>query len=73
MSIKNRFDNAVRVKELDPRYGRVQGIIGTLNVSSKRPRVFSSHDRRTLMQLGYQASIAIRNARPTALYAASAV
>ena len=39
------------------------GVIGTLNVSSKRPRVFSDHDRRTLMQLGYQASIAIRNAR----------
>src|SRR6202008_4637435 len=35
----------------------------TLNVSSKRPRVFTDHDRRTLMQLGYQASIAIRNAR----------
>jgi len=30
VSIKNKFDNAVRVKELDPRYGRVQGIIGTL-------------------------------------------
>ncbi len=39
------------------------GVIGTLNVSSKRPRLFSDHDRRTLMQLGYQASIAIRNAR----------
>jgi signal transduction histidine kinase len=39
------------------------GVIGTLNVSSKRPRVFTDHDRRTLMQLGYQASIAIRNAR----------
>ena len=39
------------------------GVIGTLNVSSQRPRVFSDHDRRTLMQLGYQASIAIRNAR----------
>lgn len=39
------------------------GVIGTLNVSSSRPRVFSDHDRRTLMQLGYQASIAIRNAR----------
>jgi signal transduction histidine kinase len=39
------------------------GVIGTLNVSSSRPRVFSDHDRRTLMQLGNQASIAIRNAR----------
>jgi signal transduction histidine kinase len=39
------------------------GVIGTLNVSSSRPRVFSDHDRRTLMQLGHQASIAIRNAR----------
>lgn len=39
------------------------GVIGTLNVSSKRPRLFTDHDRRTLMQLGYQASIAIRNAR----------
>jgi len=39
------------------------GVIGTLNVSSSRPRVFSDHDRRTLMQLGNHASIAIRNAR----------
>jgi signal transduction histidine kinase len=39
------------------------GVIGVLNVSSTRPRVFSDHDRRTLMQLGHQASIAIRNAR----------
>ncbi len=39
------------------------GVIGTLNVSSSRPRVFSDHDRRTLMQLGDHASIAIRNAR----------
>jgi signal transduction histidine kinase len=39
------------------------GVIGTLNVSSTRPRVFSDRERRTLMQLGYQASIAIRNAR----------
>ena len=39
------------------------GTIGTLAVSNKRPRLFSDHDRRTLMQLGYQASIAIRNAR----------
>jgi signal transduction histidine kinase len=39
------------------------GTIGTLAVSSNRPRLFSDHDRRTLMQLGYQASIAIQNAR----------
>jgi len=39
------------------------GVIGTLNVSSSGPRVFSDHDRRTLMQLGDQASIAIRNAQ----------
>jgi signal transduction histidine kinase len=39
------------------------GVIGTLNVASSRPRVFSDNDRRMLMQLGYQASIAIRNAR----------
>ncbi len=38
-------------------------VIGTLNVSSSRPRVFSDHDRRTLAQLGNQASVAIRNAR----------
>jgi tetratricopeptide (TPR) repeat protein len=30
VSIKNKFDNAARVNELDPRYGRVQGIIGNL-------------------------------------------
>ena len=39
------------------------GTIGTLAVSNRTPRLFSDHDRRTLMQLGYQASIAIRNAR----------
>ena len=30
VSIKNKFDNAARVNELDPRYGRVQGITGNL-------------------------------------------
>ena len=39
------------------------GTIGTLAVSSGRPRLFSNHDRHILMQLGHQASIAIQNAR----------
>ncbi len=30
VSIKNRFDNAARVNELGPKYGRIQGIIGSL-------------------------------------------
>jgi signal transduction histidine kinase len=38
-------------------------IIGTLAVSSRKPRLFSNHDRRILMELGHQASIAIQNAR----------
>ena len=38
-------------------------IIGTLAVSSHKPRLFSNHDRRILMELGNQASIAIQNAR----------
>jgi signal transduction histidine kinase len=37
--------------------------IGTLAVSSLRPRLFSDRDRRILIQLGQQASIAIQNAR----------
>jgi signal transduction histidine kinase len=40
-----------------------EGTIGTLAVSSGRPRLFSSRDRHILMQLAYQASIAIQNAR----------
>lgn len=39
------------------------GTIGTLAVSSGRPRLFSDHDRRILLQLGNQAAIAIQNAR----------
>jgi signal transduction histidine kinase len=39
------------------------GTIGTLAVSSGRPRLFSEHDRRILIQLGDQASLAIQNAR----------
>ncbi len=30
VSIKNRFDNAARVNELNPRYNRIQGIISSL-------------------------------------------
>lgn len=30
VSIKNRFDNAARVNELGPKYGRIQGIINSL-------------------------------------------
>jgi signal transduction histidine kinase len=40
-----------------------EGVIGTLAVSSERPRLFSDHDRHILTQLGQQASIAIQNAR----------
>jgi signal transduction histidine kinase len=39
------------------------GVFGTLNVSSARPRLFSDRDRRILAQLGQHASIAIQNAR----------
>jgi signal transduction histidine kinase len=40
-----------------------EGVIGTLNVSSQRPRLFSDRDRRVLIRIGQQASIAIQNAR----------
>lgn len=40
-----------------------EGVIGTLNVSSQRPRLFSERDRRVLTRIGQQASIAIQNAR----------
>jgi signal transduction histidine kinase len=39
------------------------GTIGTLNVCSSVPRRYSDRDRRLLMLLGQQASIAIQNAR----------
>lgn len=39
------------------------GLIGTLNVSTQHPRLFSDRDRRLLTRLGQQASIAIQNAR----------
>src|SRR4051812_9929387 len=41
----------------------VRGPIGALAVASLTPRAFSDHDRRVLMQLADQASIAIQNAR----------
>jgi two-component system sensor histidine kinase UhpB len=40
-----------------------EGIIGTLNVFSATPRIFSDRDRRRLTLLGQHASIAIQNAR----------
>lgn len=41
----------------------VEGTIGTLNVCSVTPRLFSDRDRRVLTLLGQHASIAIQNAR----------
>ena len=41
----------------------VRGPIGALSVGNTSPRAFSDHDRRVLMQLADQASIAIQNAR----------
>jgi signal transduction histidine kinase len=40
-----------------------EGVIGTLNVFSATPRLFSERDRRILMLLGQHASIAIQNSR----------